>query len=112
MHSHRVLKNLLRNTFGFVVFILGLGMESSQPIAITDLVTRRKKKRRTRATDSFTGKFSGNEPSGRLQELVLILKMCTFLFYGLPSIFSLCSLYRASSSDLSKCLIAYPPDIS
>ncbi|KTG37163.1 hypothetical protein cypCar_00005156, partial [Cyprinus carpio] len=34
------------------------GMESSQPIAITDLVTRRKKKRRTRATDSFTGKFS------------------------------------------------------
>uniref|UniRef100_A0A8C1CCU6 non-specific serine/threonine protein kinase n=1 Tax=Cyprinus carpio carpio TaxID=630221 RepID=A0A8C1CCU6_CYPCA len=33
-------------------------MESSQPIAITDLVTRRKKKRRTRATDSFTGKFS------------------------------------------------------
>ncbi|XP_059385155.1 MAP kinase-interacting serine/threonine-protein kinase 1 isoform X1 [Carassius carassius] len=36
----------------------GLGMESSQPIAITDLGTRRKKKRRTRATDSFTGKFS------------------------------------------------------
>uniref|UniRef100_A0A8C1JKH8 non-specific serine/threonine protein kinase n=2 Tax=Cyprinus carpio TaxID=7962 RepID=A0A8C1JKH8_CYPCA len=34
------------------------GMESSQPITITDPDTRRKKKRRTRAADSFTGKFS------------------------------------------------------
>uniref|UniRef100_A0A671NIR0 MAP kinase-interacting serine/threonine-protein kinase 1-like n=1 Tax=Sinocyclocheilus anshuiensis TaxID=1608454 RepID=A0A671NIR0_9TELE len=33
-------------------------MESSQPITITDPVTRRKKKRRTRAADSLTGKFS------------------------------------------------------
>ncbi|KAA0707864.1 MAP kinase-interacting serine/threonine-protein kinase 1 [Triplophysa tibetana] len=33
------------------------GMENSQPVNITDPVTRRKKKRRTRAADSFTGKF-------------------------------------------------------
>lgn len=41
--------------------VFGLGMENSQPVNIIDPVTRRKKKRRTRAADSFTGKFSGNE---------------------------------------------------
>lgn len=34
------------------------GMDNSQPVNITDPGTRRKKKRRTRAADSFTGKFS------------------------------------------------------
>lgn len=84
-------------------------MESSQPITITDPVARRKKKRRTRAADSFTGKFSGTKPSWTLQKLLLILIMHTFLFYGLSSVCSLYNLYRASS-DLSKCVIATFPD--
>lgn len=35
-------------------------IEKSQPVNIPD-AARRKKKKRTRATDSFTGTFDGNE---------------------------------------------------
>lgn len=36
-------------------------IEKSQPLNIPDAAKRRKKKRRTRATDSFTGNFDGND---------------------------------------------------
>lgn len=40
--------------------LLFLDMPSSQPIDIPDAKKRNKKKKRCRATDSFSGRFEGN----------------------------------------------------
>lgn len=58
-----------------IIIIVVLGMESSQPISITDQNSRRKKKRR-RAGDSFTGKFCGNLSSWTFKKHLFFSLMC------------------------------------